>query len=271
MPFSKIYDSDNRDFCLYLTITITDKSPVKRFRVWAEDRGRVNSKYADREIEVCDQNGKGVRKIYFSFPVSPKQLFIGCVNVNEPKDNGYTVDLMEAPLITYNADISAQTNRFLRMATHFSQVCGFEDGSEIGRVFRTNPPEFVIKYFPVIRNRLTGEALNTPARIGHETGIIEVAKCKFDNYTVAMRMMILLHEYCHKYRNPKVGLEISNEKGADINALYIYLSLGWSPVDAICVLGKVFLGAQTQGNIERLRLVNDYVSRFLNEEFASKN
>jgi hypothetical protein len=43
------------------------------------------------------------------------------------------------------------------------------------------------------------------------------------------------------------GLEIENEVGADINALYIYLGLGFSKVDAICVFANVFLKAQTKG------------------------
>jgi hypothetical protein len=110
--------------------------------------------------------------------------------------------------------------------------------------------------------------LNTPARIGHNTGIIEVAQMSMIKYTVAMRMIILLHEFSHKYKNPKMGLEISNETGADINALYLYLGLGFSKVDAIYVFANVFLKAQTQSNILRMRKIMDYIKRFENEEFA---
>ena len=111
-------------------------------------------------------------------------------------------------------------------------------------------------------------AINTPARIGHNTGIIEVAKCKFDNYTIPMRMMILLHEFAHKYKNPKIGLKISNEFGADINALYIYLGCGFSKIDAITVFAKVFLKAQTDDNIMRIRKLQDYIQKFENQEYA---
>jgi ferritin len=86
-----------------------------------------------------------------------------------------------------------------------------------------------------------------------------------------MRMMILLHEYSHKYRNPKIGIEISNEIGADINALYIYLGLGFSKIDAICVYANVFLKAQTQGNIARMRKIMDYINKFEQEDFAYRN
>ena len=131
--------------------------------------------------------------------------------------------------------------------------------------------KFTIKYFDIIREQISGKTLNTPARIGHRTGIIEVSKIKFDSYTIPMRMIILLHEFSHKYKNPKIGLEISNEIGADINALYIYLGLGYSKIDAICVFANVFLKAQTQGNIERMRKIMDYIQKFENQEFAKVN
>jgi hypothetical protein len=85
-----------------------------------------------------------------------------------------------------------------------------------------------------------------------------------------MRVIILLHEFSHKYRNPKIGLPISNEFGADINALYIYLGSGFSKIDAICVFAKVFLKAQSDENIKRLRKIQDYIQRFENQEYAKR-
>ncbi len=109
---------------------------------------------------------------------------------------------------------------------------------------------------------MSGQRLNTPARVGHNTGIIDAAKWKFDSYTVAERVVILLHEFSHKYRNPKLGFAIGNETGADINALYIYLGLGFSKIDAINVFANVFLKAQTDGNIKRMRVIMDYIKKF---------
>lgn len=67
-----------------------------------------------------------------------------------------------------------------------------------------------------------------------------------------------------------MGLEISNEVGADINALYIYLGLGFSKVDAIYVFANVFLKAQTRSNVHRMRKIMEYIKRFENEEFAKR-
>jgi hypothetical protein len=261
--FVNHFNSENRKFRLYVQITCKGE---KNFRVWAQDNTKPNSKYADREITV---NGK--RTIYLSFPISPKKLLVGVCNCQDVKDKDFEVLLMEDKLPTYNIFIDKETDNFLKLALHFSQVCGFEKADNTGRIFKTDDDMFKIKYFDIIRDYMSGQVLNTPARIGHNSGIIEVAKNKFDNYTIPMRLVILLHEYSHKYRNPKIGLDISNEVGADINALYFYLGLGFSKIDAICVFAKVFLKAQTQGNINRMRKIMEYIQKFENQQFAELN
>ena len=259
----KRYNSDNKKFCLNITIKCKGS---KTFRIWAEDYGKRNRKYAERQIKV-----DGERTIYFSFPVSPKELFLACLNIQDVKDKDFEMTIMESPLKSYNIAMDGETSDFLKLAIYFSQVCGFKDASESGVVYQTNDDAFRIKYFDIIRDVISRKSLNTPARIGHKTGTIEVAKIKFDRYTIPMRLMILLHEFSHKYKNPKIGLEISNEVGADINALYIYLGLGFSKIDAICVFAKVFLSAQTPSNLDRMRKINDYIQRFESQEYAKLN
>ena len=259
--FSKEYNADNRKFRLYVTITCKGK---KRFRTFAEDSGKKNSKYVERDVEV-----DGKRTIYFSFPITPKVLHIVVVNSEIPQDTDFEVQLIEAPLPVYNIWVDADTDEFVKLALQFSQVCGFQPASSDGRLFKTNSGKFNIKYFDIIRDN-GGGYLNTPARIGHRTGVIEVAKVKFDSYTIPMRMVILLHEFSHKYKNPKIGLQISDEVGADINALYIYLGMGFSKIDAICVFANVFLKAQTKSNMERMRKIMDYIQRFESQEFAER-
>jgi hypothetical protein len=258
-----VINSDNRKFSLYVTIKCKGE---RKFRVAISDYAKANSKYGDREIVVKEK-----RCIYFNFPVSPKKLALLVADMSDGTTKDFEVTTMEAPLRTYDIWLDSETKDFLQLATHFSQVCGFEQASQTGRIFTTEDKKFTIKYFDVIREQLSGKNLNTPARIGHRTGIIETAKIKFDCYTIPMRMIILLHEFSHKYKNPKIGLEISNEVGADINALYIYLGLGYSKIDAICVFANVFLKAQTQVNIERMRKIMDYIQKFENQEFAKVN
>jgi len=261
--FAQKIQSNNRKFSLYITIKC---AKAKKFRIWAEEFQKRNSKYADREIVV-----EGERTIHVNFPVSPQALFIGVLNSENPDDKDFSVDLQEQDLITYNVWLDSETRDFLSLAVPFSQVSGFSSATEQGRVYTTEDKEFTIKYFDVIRDQKSGQPMSTPARIGHKSGIIETAKVKFDKYTIPMRLVILLHEFSHKYKNPKIGLDIRDETGADINALYIYLGLGFSKIDAICVFANVFLKAQTKGNIERMRKIMDYIQKFENQEFAKRN
>jgi len=253
-------NSNNEQFSLVITIKTKGE---KTFRVWAEDLDKVNSKYADRVVKV-----NGDRKIFFSFPVSPKKLFFAVVNKDNLQDTDFEVSLIQTPLKKYNIWLDDNTKSFLKLAIPFSQVCGFENASPQGRIFKSKDNKFTIKFFDIIKDYATGKIMNTPARIGHQSGRIEVSKVKFDKYTIPMRMAILLHEFSHVYKNPKIDLEISNEIGADINALYIYLGLGFSKIDAITVYAKVFLKAQTKGNVERMRKIMDYINKFENEDFA---
>lgn len=260
--FGKVYTPNNREFMLYLTIKCTGR---KEFRVWAETAEKKNSKYADRVIIVENE-----RTIHFNFPYSSEKVFVGVLNAKNPKDTEFSVDLLESPLKVYNIWMDDKSKRFVKFAQQFTAQCGYNEASERGRVFKSPTDEFKIVYFDIIRDQKTGAVMNTPASIGHQSGKIFVAKSKFDSYTIAMRMIILLHEFSHKYKNPKIGLEISNEIGADINALYIYLGLGYSKVDAICVFANVFLKAQTPENIQRMRKINDYIQRFEKQEFAEQ-
>lgn len=256
----QIWETENRAMRLEVSIKCTGKCV---FRVTASDT-KPFSNYADRKIEV-----DGFRTIFLSFPVTPKKIKVKveCLKSDTGKTD-FIAKINERDLLKYNINLDSETRQFLNLAVYFSQVAGFEKSNPNGRIFQTEDGKFNIKYFPKIVDFKSGRVLNTPARIGHNTGIIEVAQASMLKYTVAMRMIILLHEFSHKYKNPKQGRHISDEFGADLNALYIYLGLGFSKVDAIFVFANVFLKAQTQGNIERMRKIMEYIKRFENEEFA---
>ena len=256
--FQTLYNSNGKKTCL--KVTIKSDRPVT-FCVVAEGYKEVNSKYADR---ICKVNGE--RVIYLQFPISPNVLFIRIFNQQDVNDKSFNVHVEESEFKAYNVWLSLETLRFIELSSYFSKVCGYENGTEQGRLFQTDDEEFTIRYYNVIKEK--GVPINTPARIGHRTGVIDAAKDKMDKYTIPMRQIILLHEYSHKYKNPLLGLEISNEVGADINALYIYLGLGYSKIDAICVFAKVFLKAQSPGNMERMRKIMEYINKFENEQVA---
>jgi hypothetical protein len=260
----QVWETNNRALALNLSIKCSGKC---LFRVSAQD-SKPFSFYANRQIIV-----EGYRTITLSFPVTPKSLKIKVENIDNSKfeKSDFIVKIEEETLTTYDVKIDQETKQFLDLAVYFSQVCGFEKPNANGRIFQTKGGKFNIKYFPKIVDFRTGQVLNTPARIGHQTGIIEVSQASMIKYTIAQRMVILLHEFSHKYKNPKQGRDISDETGADLNALYIYLGLGFSKVDAIFVFANVFLKAQTPSNLTRMRKIMEYIKRFENGEFADKN
>jgi len=249
------WETNKRSLSLDVSIKCQKKC---RFRVIASDF-KKNSKYADRTIEV-----DGYRTIYISLPTSPDKLRIVVTPIDKSQD--YIVSIKEKPLKTYSINKDAEMLQFVSFAQQFVTQCGYENAMLSGRFFTTPDKKFKIKYFPFIKHH--GKPSTTPARIGHSTGMIEVSKLHFDRYTIPMRMCILLHEFSHVYRNPKQGLKIENEVAADMNALYIYLGLGYSKVDAIYVFANVFLKAQTESNMDRMRKIMDYIKRFENQEFA---
>jgi hypothetical protein len=261
--YSEPIHSDNKKFSLHLTIKCSGK---KRVKVCVREAGKQNSQYVNRQIDIDNS-----RNIFLNFPVTPKNMVLTLTNLDDKSDKDFQVQTIKTALKDFNIWLNQETEDFLSLAIPFSQVCGFETATGNGRIFSNDSKKFIIKYFDVIRDYQSGRVLNTPARIGHKSGRIEVSKIKFDKYTIPMRMAILLHEYSHVFRNPETGVEIKNEVGADINGLYIYLGLGFSKIDAICVYANVFLKAQTKGNVERMRKIMDYIAKFENEDFAYRN
>ena len=257
--YQRLVESTGRPFTLFVTIKTEGK---KTFRVIAADNGKKNSKYADRVIDV-----EGERHIFLSFPISPKSLVLAIGNIKDRSDSKFTVQVEEGKLNQDNFWLDNETRSFVQMAIIFSQICGFTTPPQ---VYKSSDDLYTIKFFDVIRDQQTNMPMTTPARIGHSTGNIEVSKKCFDKYTIPMRMIILLHEFSHKFRNPKMGLAIEDETGADINALYIYLSMGFSKIDAIYVFANVFLKAQTQQNIKRMRDIMNYINNFEEKKRVSK-
>lgn len=259
----KIWETGKRKLTLNVAIKCQGAC---RFRVVAEDLN-PNSRYVDREVE-CD----GFMMVELKFPVSPEKLKISVEVAKSSKNTSdFLVSIEEVPLVTYNVFLDQEVKDYLDICIPFCQISGYSQTRPGGRLYTGGDRKFRFKYFPIIVDFLTKKPLSTPARIGHNTGIIEISKLSFDRYTIPMRLIILLHEFSHKYRNPKIGLPIGHESGADINALYIYLGLGFSKVDAIYVFANVFLKAQTDGNIRRMRKITQYVARFEKEEYCQKN
>jgi hypothetical protein len=246
-----------------LNIVIQTKD-ISRIRIVALDPNKPATKYVDRSGKL-----KGKRTFELKFPVSPKKLKIVIYNVekgNLPygEDDTFSIsDMKVEALPIYDVWWNKETQNFYNFAVEFSQNASIlSAGESKPHIYRSNDGNFTIDYYNNIIDKKTNKLLTTPARIGHNTGIIEVSKNKFMQYTIPMRLVILLHEFSHKYLNPKIDKPISYETGADIQGLYVYLGKGWSPYEAHKTFLQVFKNANNELNHKRYKIINDFISKY---------
>lgn len=256
-------DIPSNHFPFQLDITIETKELTK-LRIVTVDPNKPASKYYDFNQKV---NGK--KTVELRFPVSPKRLKIIIFNPENGdmpfgEDPTFSIeDLKVRKLKEYDVWWNKDTKNFYNFAVQFAQQAGIlSAGNKKPDIYRSDDGKFTIDYYNVIYDRVEKRLLSTPARIGHNSGVIEVSKAKFLEYTVPMRLTILLHEYAHKYLNPKIDRPIDYETGADIQALYIYLGKGWSPIEANKAFLKVFNKHKNKPNHKRYKIIRDFIIKY---------
>tara|TARA_B110000503_G_scaffold126292_1_gene194745 strand:+ start:3703 stop:4515 length:813 start_codon:yes stop_codon:yes gene_type:complete len=258
-----IFDIPSNNRAFNLKVEVESDKPIQ-LKLKANDPNKPATYYVRRKGKVF-----GKRTFYMKFPVSPKELEIEIYNPKNGNlpygdDNTFKiVDVKVEPVKECNVWWNDDTKNFYKFAIQFSENAGIlSAGKDKPDIYRSDDGKFTIDYYNVIRDKASQKVLSTPARIGHNTGIIEVSKQAFLNYTVPMRLVILLHEYSHKYLNQKQGNEISYETGADINALYVYLGKGWSEIEAHQSFLYVFKDAKSKGNHKRYLIIRDFIDKF---------
>lgn len=265
----------------------TDRRPVtivanivtngnQRIRVIARDKNKPNTVYGDRF-----QNINGKSRLEIKMPKSPTDTEFVVYNTESAKqprgirigndDPTFKVTLEFEELKSCPMFMTQDTIAFIKFCQQFCENASvlsadtIIDGKVIPSIYESDNGKFRIHYFDKIRDRKTGNFVGTPARIGHDSGIIEVSKSDFLTYSIPMRMVILLHEYSHK-QNPKINRQISDETAADISALMLYFSLGYSEIEAHYAFLKVFRNADTPENRKRYKIINDFIDRYTRGE-----
>ena len=249
----------------------------QRIRIIARDKNKPSTVYGDRF-----QNINGKARLEIKMPKSPTETELVVYNVasaNQPNgirigndDPTFKVALDFEALKACPMFMTQDTIAFVKFCQEFCENASvlsgdtIIDGKVIPSIYESDNGKFRIHYFNKIRDKRTGNFVGTPARIGHDSGIIEVSKSDFLTYSIPMRMVILLHEYSHVFMNGKVGREKNNEISADINGLMIYFSLGYSEIEAHYAFLKVFKNANTPENAKRYKIINDFIDRYTRGE-----
>lgn len=237
-----------------IRIVASDLDKQNEFPTYYENRKDIVNGYKEFEVKM---------------PQSPKNVLLSVYNVaNGLRRNGEdrtfkVVNGKISNLVTCPIWMSPETVSFLKFAKKFAEnASNFTAGDKVPHIYRSGDGQFTIDYYLRIRDRKTGRFVSTPARIGHNTGVIEVSKKAFLKYTVPMRVIILLHEFAHKWLNPKINRPISYETGADINALNIYLSEGYPFIEAHQAFLYVFKDANNDSNHKRYKIIKDFIDKF---------
>lgn len=251
----KIFVKSNKEaLCVKATVLVAE--PMKIY-IRLYDKEFPLSIYTDRFATI-----KHEETFFIRMPISPA---VGVLeissnpNFDDMGDKGFkVVELEKLPLKrnlgAFNS-ASPIIRDFIRFAEKFSSKASYLSANN--SIYTSNDGKFRIDYLDNILSA-DGRPLNTPARINKHTGIIQVSKKKFMKYTIPMRMAILLHEFAHFYLNT----EIKNETEADLNALIIYLGLGYPRIDAYNVFTTVFAISDNVANRDRLDVIDDFIKKF---------
>jgi hypothetical protein len=253
-----------------LVIGIQTNSP-QEIKIVARDYSKPDTDYIIRKGVV-----NGFRSFTLKFPLSPTTMSLYVFNTRNgdlPNDTDKSFKITQfsvEKLLTCPLWQNDDTKNFIGFAQEFCENAGvLSAGNLRPSIYRSDNGKFCIDYYNKIPNKQYGGFVSTPARVGHNSGIIEISKSDFAKYSVPMRMIIILHEFSHKNLNPLVNRHIGDEIGADIFACNIYCSLGYPSIEALYAFAKVFRTANNKTNARRLSIITDFINKFSSGQLAN--
>lgn len=222
----------------------------------------------------------GRKTLYVRMPVSGYTSIIEIYNAkngNIADDNSFKVlSITQIPLVR-KMDVVDFSNPLIKEYIKFCTRFCFNAGVMAPGTYYSSSRRFSIIYSEQIISSQTGQPLGTPARVNKSTGQQEVARSKFLSMTVPMRMAIMYHEFSHFYINDN----INDETEADLNALRIYLGLGYPRIEACEAFLDTFIKSsqgprpltpeQMAANSERYNIIHQFIQDFENNKILIKD
>jgi hypothetical protein len=219
-----------------------------KMRLRAIDPHKYGAVYIDREATF-----EGEKDFEIRLPQSPKKLLIKVWELD--KGNNLEVTGLEKIKLPQHLPCLAGKNvsSFLKFAKDFSENAGILSA---GR-YQSDDRRYTIDYLPVIVHE-NGKTLATPARIHNATGRMEISQKAFKDMSIPMRMAILCHEFSHFYLNEVQKDEIE----ADLNALTLYMGMGYPVIEAHKAFLETFHKTPTETNKERYIYLKTFIDNF---------
>jgi hypothetical protein len=240
-------------------VRVRTQKPVK-IRLIASDKDQANTKFMDA-VKVVN----GEEDLFVRMPIAPNNLAIQIYNeavgnrTKEEEDTFEVVGIKKEDLETTLSRTKMDTS-IVRSFVSFAQKFSYNAGWLPPKDYYSTTRQFKIEYLPVIKS-MQGKVLATPARISTQNGRIQISQEAFVPFTIPMRMAILLHEFSHYY----VNSDIADEVEADLNALTIYLGLGYPIKEAYAAFGETFIGAPSELNKQRYTIINTFIRDYIEE------
>ena len=222
------------------------------------DPTQANTFFTDRSKQI-----NGEQELFVRMPLAPSTASIVIYNEkngNLPagQDNSFKVVSIKKEELDITLPKTKMNTFSVRNFVSFAQKFAYNAGwYTTPRDFMSSVGSYKIEYLPFIINS-KGEKMSTPARISTKNGRIQVSAESFRDFTIPMRMAILLHEFSHFNLNVVQKDEIE----ADLNALKIYLGLGYPVIEAHNSFLNVFKGTPSQQNKERYQYIKSFIDNF---------
>ncbi len=222
--------------------------------VTCSDISRQNSDYIRRKVPFKEQSFLGQRSVYreftLPFPVSPDKMNVKFYDKLNGGNDNFSLEKFKIEKMP-NAEVWAEPDihRFIDFNLDFSQRAGYLSTG----IYDSNDGDFLIQYLPTITNEF-GSPLVTPARTNRRTGRIQVSQSAFKTYTVPVRIVVLFHERFH------FQIPTRREKPADLNALRVYLDLGFPRTEGVYASTQIFLNHPDTVGKSHLDRVEDNVA-----------
>jgi hypothetical protein len=246
---------------LTLLVRVVTQQPEK-IRLIVKDCKMRDTIFTDRYKTV-----NGEVSFFVRMPVSPKKVYL-CIynervgNLDTNQDTSFEVVEIKKLSLEKKMDVVDFSDRNLKTFVKFCTRFCFNAGDMSSGTYKSSDGKYTIEYLPTITYP-NGRESSTPARIGVDSGIIQVSQAKFRPMTIPMRMAILLHEYSHFYVNEKMH----DETEADLNGLLIYLGLGYPRIEAYEAFLKTFVNVPSQQNKARYDTINKFINEFEKNNF----
>lgn len=230
-------------------------------RIKVSDADKINTYLTNRFAMIP----AGVTETYYvQMPLAPKTAIVEIFDQSDVNANSFDAEYTRKKMKmvglrrhTYKSD--ANVDRYVKLAQSFCYNAGWLAANNDYHDTKKNW-KYTIRYLPILQEEEGGGESTTPARVNKYTGVQEVSKRKYIDLTVPERLVINLHEYAHLNLNE----DQYNELEADLNALSIYLGLGYPRFEALEVFNTTFYNAPTDENIDRYKAIESYIMNYDN-------